>query len=416
MPTSDPSSMEPAMFVSNLLKRLIGFAGVAAIGAFAATAFAQDTLKIGAAVSLTGPFSREGELLRDGYDLWKDTANAQGGIKIGGKSYKIDIVYYDDESKAQTSARLTEKLITEDKVAFLFGPYSSGIATATAAISERYKMLSLAPMATANSLYARGYKYIFTPSPLADAGLFPLLDLAASFQPKPSKIAIVGPDDLFPNVTGAGAAKRATELGLQVAYTGKYPKSATELSAVATQLKAADVDVVLATGYAQDTILLLKSMQELRVQPKMIGLAMSIGVEDFRTSLGSAAEGIMGVDYWVPTLTYKDPVFGDSAGFAKAFEAKYHKPPTYHAASGAAAGVVLQLALQKAGSLSADAVRNALLTAEGVTFYGPFKFNDSGVNTRASVYASQIVGGTPKVVYPIDVRQVPAVYPRPSVK
>jgi len=388
-------------------------AAIVALGcAFITPAFAQDTLKLGAAVSLTGPFSREGQLLRDGYDLWKDTVNAQGGIKVGPKTYKVDIVYYDDESKAQTSARLTEKLITEDKVAFLFGPYSSGIATATAAISERYKMLSLAPMATANSLYARGYKYIFTPSPMADAGLYPMLDLAASFNPKPTKIAIVGPDDLFPNVTGDGAAKRAAELGLNVVYTGKYPKTATELSAVATQLKAADPDVVLATGYAQDTIQLLKSMQELKVQPKMIGLAMSIGVEDFRTALGTGAEGIMGVDYWVPTLSYKDAVFGDSAGFAKAFEAKYKKPPTYHAASGAAAGVVLQLALQKAGTLDPEAVRNAMLSLEGNTFYGPYKFADNGANARAVLNASQIVGGSPKVVYPAAVRQTAPVYPR----
>jgi branched-chain amino acid transport system substrate-binding protein len=115
-------------------------------------ATAQEVLKIGAAVSLTGPFSREGQLLRDGYDLWKDTVNAKGGLKVGAKTYKVDVVYYDDESKAPTSARLTEKLLAEDKVAFLFGPYSSGIATATAAISERYKVLTLAPMATANSL------------------------------------------------------------------------------------------------------------------------------------------------------------------------------------------------------------------------------------------------------------------------
>jgi len=384
--------------------------GLLAAQAFAAQA--QDTLKIGAAVSLTGPFAREGQLLRDGYDLWKDTVNQQGGIKVGGKNYKVDIVYYDDESKAQTSARLTEKLITEDKVDILFGPYSSGIATATAAISERYKKIAMTPMATANSLYSRGYKYIFTPSPMADAGLVPLLELAASFSPKPTKIAIVGPDDLFPNVTGEGAAKRAAQLGLNVVYTGKYPKTAAELSSVATQLKAADPDVVLATGYAQDTILLLKSMQEMRVAPKMVGLAMSVGVEDFRTALGAGAEGIMGVDYWVPTLTYKDAVFGDSAGFAKAFEAKYKKPPTYHAASGAAAGVVLQRALEKAGSFGGDAVREAMLGLEGVTFYGPFKFADNGVNTKATLNASQIVSGSPKVIYPAEVRQVPPVYPR----
>lgn len=386
--------------------------GVLWLGCMSA-AYAQDVLKIGAAVSLTGPFSREGQLLRDGYDLWKDTVNTKGGLRVGGKLYKVDIVYYDDESKAPTSARLTEKLLTEDKVAFLFGPYSSGIATATAAISERYRALTLAPMATANSLYGRGYKYIFTPSPLADTGLYPLLEMASGFKPKPSKIAIIGPDDLFPNVTGDGAAKRAQQLGFQVVYQGKYPKTSTDLSAVVTQLKAADADVVLATGYAQDTILLIKSMQELRVKPKMFGVAMSIGVADFRTALGTAAEGMMGVDYWVPTLSYTDPLFGDSAGFAKAFESKYKKVPTYHAASGAAAGVVLGLALEKAGTIETDAVRAAMLSLRGQTFYGPVQFAENGVNTLATLNASQIVDGIPKVVYPESVRNVAPVFPRP---
>ena len=183
----------------------------AALLAASAAADARDVIKIGAAVSQSGNFAREGENLRDGYILWTEKANAAGGIKIGDRAYKLELVFYDDESQAQTSARLTEKLITEDKVQFLLGPYSSGIANATAAISERYKMLTIAPMAAANSLYARGYHYIFTPSALATTGLFPVLTVAAAQQPKPETVAIVGPDDLFPNVTADGAKARAAE-------------------------------------------------------------------------------------------------------------------------------------------------------------------------------------------------------------
>ncbi|ACA19936.1 Extracellular ligand-binding receptor [Methylobacterium sp. 4-46] len=373
---------------------------------------AQEVLKIGAAVSLSGAFSREGGLLRDGYELWRERVNAAGGLKAGGKTYKVQVVYYDDESKAQTSAQLTEKLVSDDGVSLVFGPYSSGIATATAVISERYRALTLAPMATANSLYARGYKYLFTPSPLADQGLVPILDLAKDLKPAPGTVAIVGPDDLFPNITGEGARKRAEALGLKVVYTGKYPKGANDLSAVATQIKAAAPDILLATGYVQDSILLVKSLRELQVAPKLVGLATAVGVQDFRTAVGPAAEGIMGVDYWVPTLTWKDPVFGDSAGFAKAFEAKYAKAPTFHAASGAAAGVVLQLAIDKAGSVDPTAVRDALLSMQGETFYGPFKFDANGVNTRAGLNVSQIVGAEPKVIYPFAVKQADPVYPR----
>lgn len=389
------------------------FLGCVALAGVSAPVAAQEVLKIGAAVSLSGNFSREGALLRDGYELWRERVNAGGGLKVGGKTYQVEVIYYDDESKAQTSAQLTERLISQDGVSFVFGPYSSGIATATAVISERYRALTLAPMATANSLYARGYKYIFTPSPLADQGLVPLLDLAKGLNPAPKTVAIVGPDDLFPNITGEGAKKKAEALGFTVSYVGKYPKGATDLSAVATQMRSLSPDIILATGYVQDSILLVKSLREMQVEAKMIGLATAVGVQDFRSALGSAAEGIMGVDYWVPTLTWKDPLFGDSAGFAKAFEAKYGKPPTFHAASGSATGVVLQLALQKAGSIDATAVRDALLSMEGETFYGPFKFDASGVNVKARLNVSQIIGGEPKVVFPVEVKQADAVYPRP---
>ena len=119
----------------------------------------------------------------------------------------------------------------------------------------------------------------------------PSAGLVLDYQYRP--LAIVGPDDLFPNVTGEGAAKRAVELGFQVVYQGKYPKNANDLSSVATQLKAAAPDIVLSTGYAQDTILLMKSMQELRVKPKMVGVAMSIGTAFGRIAgtRGAAAAG-----------------------------------------------------------------------------------------------------------------------------
>src|ERR1700682_326408 len=118
---------------------------------FTSGACAQETVKIGAAVSLTGNFAREGNLLKNGYAYWEKLINAAGGIDVAGKKTKVEVVYYDDESKPQSSARLTEKLITEDNVKFILGPYSSGIATATAAISERYKVITMRRMANADS-------------------------------------------------------------------------------------------------------------------------------------------------------------------------------------------------------------------------------------------------------------------------
>jgi branched-chain amino acid transport system substrate-binding protein len=375
-------------------------------------ASADDTIKIGAAVSLSGKFAREGEFLKQGYDFWKDAANAAGGIDIGGKKYKVEIVYNDDESDAQTSARLTEKLITEDKVNFLFGPYSSGIATATAAISEKYNVLTMVPMATADSIYQRGYRFVFCPSPLASTGLLPVLDLIESLQNKPGTIAIVGPDSLFPNITAEAAQKKAEQMGLKVVYTAKYPQSTPDLSSVVTALKSSAPDVVLATGYTQDSLLLVKSMRELQVNPKMIGLAMSIAVPDFRDSLGPAANQILGVDYWVPTLTYTGPVVKDSATYASRYREKYSKDPTYQAASGTAAGIILQMALEQAKSTDPKLVRETLLKLNGETFYGKIQFNERGVNTAAKMSVTQIQEGRPTVVFPVEVREKPVQYPK----
>ena len=237
------------------LGRFAILAGVFATGlVFSSAAGAQETVKIGAAVSLTGNFAREGNLLKNGYAYWEKLINDAGGIDVGGKKTKVEVVYYDDESKPQSSARLTEKLITEDNVKFILGPYSSGIATATAAISEKYKVVTMTPMATADSLYQRGYKFIFCPAPLASTTLDPMLELIKKLPTPPTTVAIAGPDDLFPNVFAAAAQKKAEALGLKIVYNNKYPKGSVDLSSVATALKDANPEVMILTGYVQDLI------------------------------------------------------------------------------------------------------------------------------------------------------------------
>ncbi len=97
------------------------------LGLVSLQAAADDTIRLGAAISMTGKFAREGSLVKAGYDFWKDWANERGGVNVGGKKYKVEIVYYDDQSDTMTAAKLTEKLITEDKVNFLLAPYSRSL-------------------------------------------------------------------------------------------------------------------------------------------------------------------------------------------------------------------------------------------------------------------------------------------------
>ena len=108
---------------------------------------AQETkIRVGASISMTGRLAKEGALLKEGYDTWAEWVNARGGINVGGKLHKVEMIYYDDKADANTSAKLTEKLITEDKVNFILGPFSTGIAAATSAIGEKYGYVTIAQL------------------------------------------------------------------------------------------------------------------------------------------------------------------------------------------------------------------------------------------------------------------------------
>ena len=174
------------LFISGLW--LLCFAGLS-------FAQAQKEIHIGCAVAMTGRVSPEGKQLMKGAEVWQKAVNDQGGINVGGQKYKVKITFYDDKSDAATGTKLTEKLITEDKVQFLFGPFSSGITFATSAIGERYRMITIAPLANATNIYERGFKYVFSILPPAPKLAQPIFDLAATLNPKPKTVAIIVAND-----------------------------------------------------------------------------------------------------------------------------------------------------------------------------------------------------------------------------
>ncbi len=374
---------------------------------------AQEVVKIGAAVSLTGNFSREGNLLKNGYSYWEKLVNEAGGINVAGKKIKVQVIYYDDESKPQSSARLTEKLITEDNVSFILGPYSSGIATATAAISEKYKVITMTPMATADSLYQRGYKFIFCPAPLASTTLDPMLDMIKNLPTPPATVAIAGPDDLFPNVFAGAAQKKAEALGFKIVYNSKYPKGSVDLSSVATALKDANPEALILTGYVQDSIQLVKALQSLKVNPKVIGFAFAVGIPDVLSALGPASEDLVGVQIWDPAVKYKGPLVADAGAYVTGYEKEFAgAKPNYITASGTAGALALQLAIEKAGSLDPLKVRDAMLQLDVETFFGHVQFDQTGIDKKASAVISQVQGGVAVPVYPPEIAAKPVRYPR----
>jgi branched-chain amino acid transport system substrate-binding protein len=369
-------------------------------------ALAQDVIKVGAPLPLTGPLSPEGIKQQRGYNLWAETANAKGGIKAGGKTYKVDIVYVDYASNTPRAVQSAERLITEDKVNFLFSPFGSGAAKAASSVSEKYGIPTIAATASSEQVYDQGYKYLFgtfTPNPTLTE---PLTDIVTGKNKDIKRVAILARNDLFPLAIAQEMEKSAKKRGLEIVTFERYAIGALDHSAAITQMRAARPDWVFATGYINDLILIRKQMNDLGLRPTVITMIAGPAYREFVEAAGPLADNVSSAAWWHPAVRYngKD-VFGTTEAFNKAWDAKYKGEADYAEASAAAAGAILQLAIEKANSIDPKQVRDALAAMDTETFYGKVKFGPTGQITSLEPPVFQIQGGKPVVIHPAAIKQ-----------
>jgi len=379
----------------------------------------ENIIKIGAAVSLTGKIAYEGREIKRGYEIWEDWVNNHGGITAGGINYKVKMVYYDDESTPVRGAKLTEKLITQNKVDFLFGPFSSSITFATTAIGEKYNIITIAPAANATAVYARGYKNVFSVMPPAIKIMEPIAYMAEKLNPKPKRVAIIAANDLFPLSCAEGFRDKCEELGFEVVLFEKYPASATDISTLLTKVKNSNPDILGVGGYIADNAMVLRQCKELNINIKMYSFALGVLIPSFVQELGDIAEYAVGVEWWVPSMKGSDKVFGTTADFVQIAKDKIGPDyiPSAQLACAAASGTLLQLAIEKANSVETEKVREALagLNVELATFPG-IAFNERGENIVWEHPVIQIQGGKYFVVYPESSQENALIYPTPEWK
>jgi branched-chain amino acid transport system substrate-binding protein len=403
--------------------RIGGLFAVLAAGTLAFTsavpapASADDsTIVFGAALAATGANNREGELTKDGYEFWKDYVNSHGGIKVGGKTYKVDIQYADDESKPATAARLVEKFVSEDKVNFILGPYGSPNSAAAAAVVERLKVPMVEGNGAATSIFSQGYKYTFAVLAPGKNYLQGLLEMALTENPKPQTVAIATANDAFSTEVGQGAADYATAHGMTVVYQTKYPADTPDVSAVVSGIKAANPDVILNGGHLDEALLLQRTFKEQNVNAKLFGYSVGPDTPDFRNTLGKDANWVFGGTQWSPTAKYKGaPGFiGDSKTYAAEFNKKYGHIPDYHNAESTATCLAFQYAIEAAGSLDPQKVRDALANLDVITFFGRLKFDERGINIYKPMAVNQIQNGNLMTVWPVGVQNAKPQYPTPA--
>ena len=405
--------------------RILG--GAAMAGALAALPFgagAQEKCEIvlGAAISLTGNYAANGLHTKAGYDFAIDKLNSEGGVKVGDQTCTMRVIYYDDESTPARAAQLVERLISQDDVQYMLGPYSSGLTAAVAPVTEQYEIPMVEAEGASRSLFNKGYKNMFAILSTSEQYLNSAIDLAAEMaqeqgkDPKDVKVAMAFESDPFSLDVRAGVLEDMKKYGMEPVIDDQLPRDLSDMAATLTKVKALQPDVLVVSGHEKGASTAVRQIGEMGVSVPMIAVTHCESA-DVVGNFGEAANGILCPTQWAPTMTYTDDFFGSASDYEKAFKEAYpeyaDQEVPYQTAQASAAVQVFADAFERAGSLDKKAVRDALAATDMMTFYGPIKFAPEGNNIAKPMVLRQILDGEYKVVAPQKFASEKLQYPRP---
>lgn len=378
-------------------------------------AVAEDApvITFGAAISDTGNFAREGGDTRNGYTLWQEWVNEEyGGIEVDGECYRAEIIFYDDESDADTVAVLTERLIIEDEVDFILGPYSSGLTQIASVITERENIIMVEGNGASETLFERGFQNLF--AVLTPASYYTRSGIEAAAALGAETAVIAYEDAAFPTSVAEGAAMWLEESGIELLAMESYPVGVTDVSAMFTQFRELEPDLFIGGGHFNDAVLFINAAQELDFNPSAFLITVGPSNPTFVEEMGADSEFVWGASQWESSLDYEDDYFGSAADYAERYEERFEMAPSYQAAESTATALALHLAIEAAGSIETDDVRQALLDMDVVTFYGPINFDETGKNIGKPMVTIQIQNGEILVIAPEDAAVVDAIWPAPG--
>ena len=387
-------------------------AAMSLIGAIA-PAPAQEPIKIGFSVSLTGGLASSGKAHLLSKQIWLEEINAKGGLL--GRPVKL--VYYDDQTNAATVPGIYAKLMDIDKVDVLMGAATNLIVAAMPMIIERKKMVMvlLALGSNAEFKYPRYFQSApFGPDPkgVLSSAFFAV---AKSLNPTPKTVALVGADAEFANNVLIGARENAKQAGLQIVYDRSYPPSTVDYTPIVRAVQATNPDVVLLASYPPDSVGMVRAATEIGLKTQLFGGAM-VGMQyaSLITQLSEKLNRVVNYHFFVPSPKMNFPGIDE---FLKKYQAQakdagvdplgFYQPPFAYAAM-----QVLQQAITATGSLNDDKLAAYIHGNSFNTIVGEIRFNDLGewANARTLMIQFQGIQGQGLEQYLTGHRQV-IVYP-----
>jgi branched-chain amino acid transport system substrate-binding protein len=375
------------------------------------------TIKAGLSASLTGQFETQGTQALAGLTAWMDYVNGNGGLRVGGGNRPVTLVHYDDGSMADNARGNTERLIRQDQVDLLFGPYSAGLTTAAAEVADSNSKLLWNHGGAGDALYARGYRNVIGILTPADQYLVGAPLLARQANPDASKLAILRIDTgAFARVAVRGVEAVAHELGFTTILDLRYRPSQFQFTEIARHVAGLEPDLVVAVGRIRHDIAAARALARVRDRGS-IGLAVVVAtpIVEFATALGSTADGFVGPTQWEPQASVAAPEFGPSPEtviqlLAGAGQAR-SVPVDYPMAQAFAAGLVVERCVQEADTIDDQALRDTAGALDFTTFYGRFRIDCDGRQVGRSVTLVQRQDDQKVVVWPPEIAEGQLRYP-----
>ncbi|HKK01922.1 MAG TPA: amino acid ABC transporter substrate-binding protein [Desulfuromonadales bacterium] len=337
------------------------------------------TLTLGASIQETGHLANTGRYYKDGYQFAIDQINHKGGVTIAGKTYKLALKDYDNQSDKSLSVRQYVQLLTEDKVNYLLGPFASGFVIATSSVAEKYAVPMVQGGGASDQIFSRGYHYVFGTLPVASKYFESTINaMKKALNPAPKTVALLYADDAFDSAVAKGTRPLLEKAGLKLVVDERYSSATSDFNSILSQIKEKKVDAILVAGHETEGLNFIRQAKSLNVNPMMYSFTVGVPSADFRSALGADANYAFGMTPWLPSETLKDDYFGNAAKFAKAWKAKFGYDPDYHCASAVADVEIYAKALEAAGTTDAKAVRNAIAKVDFDSLYGHIAFQPSG--------------------------------------
>jgi branched-chain amino acid transport system substrate-binding protein len=371
----------------------------------AAAAPTGDPIRIGASVSTTGTNGRTGLYQQEAYLLWESQKNASGGL-LG---RPVEMVLYDDQSDPTTGARLYERLITEDQVDLVMGPYASGVTQAVAQVTESYGYPLLVAGASANSIWESGFQAVF--GVYSVAGDY-FKDIVTSIAPEQGykTAAVIYEDAVFPMSTGQGAVAHLNEAGIEVVHEESYPQKATDVSSVLTKIRDLDPDMLIGGSYLPDSVLIMRQAKELGLNPRLYAFSVGAAQPDFLDTLSTDANFVLGPSMWEPEIQTEG-----NQQFFDEYVAMFGREPDYHSATGYAGCQILEAAVTNVGSLDLEALTQQFYQLKMPTLLaGEYSVDETGKQIGHIPLTIQWQEGEKVIVAPADLSTGEIVLPTPT--